>query len=48
MLGELNTGLLAELANMTGAALGWSETVRQAEIERACALMEDRHGVRLH
>jgi glycerol-3-phosphate dehydrogenase len=48
MLGELNTGLLAELADVAGVALGWSETVRQAEVERTCALLADRHGVRLH
>ena len=48
MLGELNAELLAELADMTGAALGWSEAVRQAEVERTCALLADRHGVRLH
>jgi len=47
-LGELNAELLAELADMTGDALGWSEAVRQAEVERTCALLEDRHGVRLH
>ncbi len=47
-LGELNTGLLAELADVAGVALGWSEAVRQAEVERTCALLADRHGVRLH
>ncbi|MEW6716242.1 MAG: glycerol-3-phosphate dehydrogenase/oxidase [Chloroflexota bacterium] len=45
MLGELTTGLLYELAEVVGKALGWSASMKQAEIERTLHILADRHGV---
>jgi len=46
-LGQLTRPLVEELAEHLGQALGWSEPKRQEEVQRAFALLADRHGVRL-
>ena len=45
MLGELTPDLIEELAEIVGEALDWSEAGRRAEVERALALLAERHGV---
>jgi glycerol-3-phosphate dehydrogenase len=46
-LGQLTRPLVEELAEVLGQALGWSEVVRQEEIQRALNVLADEHGVRL-
>ncbi len=46
-LGRLTRPLVEELAGYLGEALGWSKKERQAEVERALAILADRHGVKL-
>jgi glycerol-3-phosphate dehydrogenase len=46
-LGQLTHPLVEELANALGDALGWSETQKETEVERAIKILADRHGVRL-
>jgi glycerol-3-phosphate dehydrogenase len=44
LLGQLNVGLLAELAAILGDALGWPDARRQEEITRSLSILENRHG----
>ena len=46
-LGQLNLPLVQQLADDLGEALGWDDALKAAEIERALAILADRHGVRL-
>ncbi len=46
LLGRLTADLLAELATIAGAALGWSEAEQQREIERAALILERNHGLK--
>jgi glycerol-3-phosphate dehydrogenase len=46
-LGQLTRPLVEELAEAMGAALGWSKAETRAEVERALAILADRHGVAL-
>ncbi|MBZ0303147.1 MAG: glycerol-3-phosphate dehydrogenase/oxidase [Anaerolineae bacterium] len=43
--GELTGALLDELAQITGAALGWSAAQTAAEIDRTRHILAERHGV---
>ena len=45
MLGYLTGPLLVELADILAATLGWEVERRQAELDRALALLADRHGL---
>lgn len=45
MLGELSPDLIAELAEVVGKALNWSEGERRAEIARTFEILADWHGV---
>jgi glycerol-3-phosphate dehydrogenase len=46
-LGKLTRPLVDELAEYLGQALGWSKKQKQSEVERALALLADKHGVKL-
>ena len=46
-LGQLTKPLVDELADTLGEALGWDEARKKAEVERALAILADRHGVLL-
>lgn len=43
--GRVSGDLLEELADVAGAALGWSEARRRREVLETAALLRDRHGV---
>jgi glycerol-3-phosphate dehydrogenase len=45
MLGEVNGAVLAELADVLGHALGWSETQKREEIARAIRILQTKHGL---
>lgn len=45
MLGKTNGAVLAECAALTAEALGWTDAQRQAEIDRAKAILQDYFGV---
>lgn len=47
MLGETTHDLLAELTNILAQELGWTESQKQAEIQRTVELLEARYGVHL-
>lgn len=47
MLGRLTREALIELAEVLGAALGWSVERKNAEVERTLRVLADRHRVRL-
>lgn len=47
LLGWLTPALLAELAEVAGAALGWSPDRQHDEVERAAALLSHQHGLAL-
>lgn len=47
MLGKLTRASVDELADVTGEALGWDESQKQAEAARALSILADHHGVRL-
>ncbi|MBN1264724.1 MAG: glycerol-3-phosphate dehydrogenase/oxidase [Anaerolineales bacterium] len=46
-LGKVNSPLLEELAVIFGGEFGWSPEVCSTEIERAKAILAEKHGVRL-
>lgn len=46
-LGRLTRPLVEELGEVMGEAQGWSKKEVQAEVQRALAILADRHGVRL-
>jgi len=46
-LGQLTFPLVDELTNALGDALGWTETQKSGEKQRALEILADRHGVRL-
>lgn len=45
--GRVTDALLAELAEVAGAALGWDAARRQQEVHACAKLLRERHGVRL-
>ncbi|MET0209729.1 MAG: glycerol-3-phosphate dehydrogenase C-terminal domain-containing protein, partial [Burkholderiaceae bacterium] len=45
--GQVTDPLLAEIADVAAAALGWSPTERDAELRACDATLRDRHSVRL-
>ncbi|MCI0713020.1 MAG: glycerol-3-phosphate dehydrogenase/oxidase [Chloroflexi bacterium] len=45
MLGQVTGALLVELADIIAPLLGWSESKRRVEVERAAQLLRDKHGV---
>jgi glycerol-3-phosphate dehydrogenase len=45
MLGQINRARLTELAACLGDALGWDQTQKIAETDRAIAILAERHGV---
>lgn len=45
--GKLTAGLLAELADLAAAALGWNPERRQAELDTCTRLLREHHGVSL-
>jgi len=45
--GKLTVGLLAELADLAAAALGWSPQRHEAELEACTRLLREHHGVPL-
>jgi glycerol-3-phosphate dehydrogenase len=47
MLGRLSRPVVDELAQAMGAALGWNESQKQAEVKRTLELLDARHAVRL-
>jgi glycerol-3-phosphate dehydrogenase len=47
MLGEVDAGLLAEIADAGVEYLGWTAAEREREVQHTLALLSDRHGVRL-
>lgn len=47
MLGELSRPLVDELAGILASALGWDEERTTREIERALAILQERHSVLL-
>ena len=47
MLGQLSHSLLAEMAEVVGEELGWSDEQIGAEIWRTLGILEERHGVQL-
>ena len=46
-VGAVTAGLLDELAEVAGDALGWSAARRRREVEQLAADLVERHGVRL-
>lgn len=46
-LGNVSLPLVRELAGVMGQALGWTSAQEEAEVNRALALLRDRHGVSL-
>lgn len=44
-LGRLSPALIVEIGEVAGDALQWSGSERRAEIDRALAVLADRHGV---
>jgi glycerol-3-phosphate dehydrogenase len=46
-LGQLTRPRLVELADALGDALGWDAADKRAEVDRAAALLADRHGINL-
>lgn len=44
-LGGLSPANLRELAQVTGACLGWEEARREAEVQRCLGILAERHGV---
>jgi glycerol-3-phosphate dehydrogenase len=45
--GRLSFAAIDELAEIAGAALGWTDEARRGEIDATLAIARDRHGVRL-
>lgn len=45
LMGRIDGAALAQIADAVGAALGWNDEQKQAEIERAAALLQRQHGV---
>lgn len=45
--GEVTEAVLAELADVAGAALHWSAERRAEELQACAVILRDRHGVRL-
>ncbi|HTN57943.1 MAG TPA: glycerol-3-phosphate dehydrogenase/oxidase [Protaetiibacter sp.] len=43
--GRLTTAALVEIAEVAGAALGWTDARRTAEIDRLVSVLRERHGV---
>ena len=48
LLGQLSHGLLAELAEILGKELAWSQERSQHEIARTVELLAEVHGVKLN
>ena len=48
LLGELTDPLLAELADIAAAALGWNDVRKRAEIDRTRNILEDRFGINMN
>jgi len=46
-LGHLTRPLVDELANILAEVLDWSDTQKQAEVDRAINILQDRHEVYL-
>jgi glycerol-3-phosphate dehydrogenase len=46
-LGHVTRPLIDELADVAAGILGWSQTHKQAEIDRTVDLLRDQHGARL-
>ena len=46
-LGNLTRPLIDELADILAEVLGWSDTQKQAEVERVIKILQDRHEVYL-
>jgi glycerol-3-phosphate dehydrogenase len=47
LFGHLDAGRLARTAGIVGAALGWDDDHRRAELERCTRLLRERHGIDL-
>jgi len=47
LLGELTGGLLGELAELVGGVCGWSEQRAGEEVDRARAILRDKHRIEL-
>lgn len=47
MLGFVNAALLEEIAGILAETLGWTETQKMAEIERAARILAENHGVEI-
>jgi glycerol-3-phosphate dehydrogenase len=45
--GKVTEGLLAEMADLAAAALGWNPERRLAELDASTRLLRERHGVPL-
>src|SRR5690606_20539323 len=45
--GKVTEGLLAEMADIAAAALGWSPERRLAELDTCTRLLREHHGVSL-
>jgi glycerol-3-phosphate dehydrogenase len=45
MLGLVTGDLLQEVSVILGNVLGWSESQRQEEVNRATTILQTRHGV---
>ena len=44
-LGELNLPVIEEMADVVGSELGWNDLQKKNEVERALAILADKHGV---
>jgi glycerol-3-phosphate dehydrogenase len=45
MLGQVNAGLLHEVAGIMGTALGWSADETRREVDRTIEILQTRHGI---
>lgn len=45
-LGELSLPLIEEMADVVGSGLGWNALQKKTEMERALAILADKHGVK--
>jgi glycerol-3-phosphate dehydrogenase len=46
-LGQLTRPVIHELADILSGILGWNDTQKQVEVDRALAILEQNHGVNL-